>query len=377
MRARGKQTPLLFMVALLVFATIAQSFQANTSYAASQIINRKLTLKANGTNGGSAAGVASNHEYTFQLASTTSLGSIQFQYCTAAAGTCTAPPGLSTSGATIGSNTGGNTGFVNITSTAANNVYVARASASAGSTASTVIQLNGVTNPTASNTSFYVRINTFTSLNTTGTAIDTGNVAASTADPIVLTGTMPESLIFCTGGTVNANCTTTTSASITFSQLFSPTATSTANSQMAASTNAGTGYTITVNGATMTSGANSITAMTTAATAASTVGSSRFGMNLRANTTSTSTPAVGTDLTAASNGTDLKGQALTGYGTVDTFKFTSGDSVANSAYDGSTNLTLGPTNSQVYTATYIVNVSGIQQPGTYTTTLTYICTPTF
>jgi hypothetical protein len=100
-------------------------------------------------------------------------------------------------------------------------------------------------------------------------------------------------------------------------------------------------------------------------------------MNLRANTTATSTVAVGTDLTAASDGVNLKGQALGGYSTVDQFKFVSGDSVANSAYDGASNNTLGPTNSQVYTASYAVNVAGNQLAGTYTTTLTYICTPTF
>lgn len=364
------------MAAVFALATVVQAFHFDTTYAA-QITARKLTLKANGSNGGSTAGVAANHEYTFSLASTTSLGSIKFEYCTTAAATCTAPAGLTTSGATIGANTGGNTGFTTISNPTANTSYVARASASAGSTTATVVQLNGVTNPTAVNTSFYVRISTYTALNATGAPIDTGVVAASTAEPIVLTGIMPESLIFCTGATVNANCTVTTPGTISFGTLFSPSATSTATSQMAASTNAGTGYIITVNGGTMTSGSNTIPAMAAAATAASTVGTSSFGMNLRANTTGTSTPAAGADITAASNGTDLKGQPLAGYNTVDTFKFVSGDSVANSAYDGSSNTTLGPTNSQVYTATYIVNVSGIQVAGTYTTTLTYICTPTF
>jgi hypothetical protein len=95
-------------------------------------------------------------------------------------------------------------------------------------------------------------------------------------------------------------------------------------------------------------------------------------MNLVLNTTTTSTVAVGADISAPSNGTDLRGQALAGYDTPDVFKYVSGDTVANSAYT-----VAGPTNSQVYTASYIVNVAGNQLAGTYTTTLTYVCTSTF
>jgi hypothetical protein len=101
-------------------------------------------------------------------------------------------------------------------------------------------------------------------------------------------------------------------------------------------------------------------------------GISQFGMNLKANTTTTSNPAVGTEVAPAANGTNFKGQAVTGYNTVDTFKFTSGDTIANSADGGA-----GPTDPQIFTVSYIVNVSGSQTAGTYTTTLTYICTPTF
>jgi hypothetical protein len=73
------------------------------------------------------------------------------------------------------------------------------------------------------------------------------------------------------------------------------------------------------------------------------------------------------------NGTNYKGQSLTGYDTAGTFKFTtSGDTIANSANGGA-----GPTDVQLYTASYIANVSGGQPIGTYTTTLTYICTATF
>jgi hypothetical protein len=145
---------------------------------------------------------------------------------------------------------------------------------------------------------------------------------------------------------------------------------------MAASTNAGSGYVITVNGPTLTSGSNTVSAINSSA---SVKGVSQFGLNLKLNTTATSTIAVGTEVAVASNGTNYRGQAVgtaqgytNNYNTVDSFSFTSGDPVANSG-----NATLGGSDAQIYTVSYIVNVPGSQPAGTYTSTLTYICTPTF
>jgi hypothetical protein len=345
---------------------------------AAQITLRSLTLQAGATDGGSKAGGVVNHLFTFTLPNTTggNVGSIKFLYCTTAAGGCTTPTGLVTTSATMGTQTGA-TGFT--LNTATNGApYVTRTAASVTAGTAVTYQLLSVTNPTANNSSFYVRITSYTGTDGATGPVDNGTVAASTAEPIVLSGVMPESLIFCTGATVTLNCASSTSGVISFDRLFSPTDTAVALSQMAASTNAERGYSITVNGATLTSGSNTITAM--AAQALGTKGNSEFGMNLRANTTTTSTPAFGTELSPASNGTALKGQANTGYHTIDQFKFVSGDSVANSSSTGTlgtVGAAPGPTNSQVYTASYIVNVSGIQPPGTYTTTLTYICTALF
>lgn len=95
-------------------------------------------------------------------------------------------------------------------------------------------------------------------------------------------------------------------------------------------------------------------------------------MNLKLNTTATSTVAVGAEVTPTPDGTDLRGQAQTGYNTVDQFKFVTGETVAASNNGGA-----GPTNAQLYTVSYIVDVAGNQLSGTYTTTLTYICTATY
>jgi hypothetical protein len=347
---------------------------SNKTVSAATLTARSLTLQAGATDGGSKPNGVVKHLFSFTTATTANIGSIGFLYCTTAGGACVTPSGLVTTSATLGNQTGA-TGFT-IVNTTNGEPYITRSAASINSGTAVTYRLDSVTNPTAPNSSFYVRITTYTSTDITTGATDNGTVAASTATQIVLTGTMPESLIFCSGGTISNNgggipdCSTATSGAISFNQLFSPADTATATSQMAASTNAGSGYSITVNGTTLTSGSNTVTAMGSAV--AGVRGTSQFGMNLVTNTTTTSNPAVGANVAPSANGTNYKGQALTGYNTGDTFKFVTGDSVANSATSGA-----GPSDIQTYTVSYIVNVNGAQAIGTYTTTLTYICTATF
>lgn len=358
---------------VLVFASSLSAYQA-VNVDAAQITTRSLSLIAgDGGDGGSLPGGTVKHQFAFTIPSSDDVGSITFEYCTIAVQeACFGPTGLDSSTATFGGETGA-TGF-SIQAQTTNSVTLARASASAA-TGAVSYTLDDVVNPTTPNETFFARISTYASLDGSGTAIDTGTVAASTANPIVLSGIMPESLIFCTGETISLNagipdCSTATSGLISFNQLFSPTDTATATSQMAASTNALSGYSITVNGPTLTSGSATIPAMT--APALGTRGVSQFGMNLAVNTVLTSTPAVGAAITPVSDGVNLKAQPAADYATADTFKFASGEVVADSSNGGA-----GPTNSQLYTASYMANVAGNQLAGTYTTTLTYICTPTF
>jgi hypothetical protein len=360
----------IFAALLLVGVSLFPLFQPENAYAA-QITARRLTLQPFGANGGSQVSVETHHFFEFTVPGGNTVGSILFLYCTSAAGACTTPSGLDTDdGDVVLGSQSGITGFtlVNATNGAP---YLTRTAAAVGANVASSYQLQEIINPSAENTTFYVRISTYTSTDTTGSPLDTGVVAASTTRQIVLTGTMPESLVFCTGETVTVNCGTINGGgSITFNDLFSPTITRYATSQFAASTNAGAGYQITVRGPTMTSGANTITAIGGTA-AASATGTGQFGMNLRANTT----PGIGTDVTPASGAATLQAQPTTNFDTPDQFAFSAGTDniIANSDDDG----TSGPTDSQVYTAAYIVNVSGSQPAGTYTTTLTYVCTPTF
>ncbi len=365
-----------------MLVTISPIF-AQPAAQAAQITNRSLTLQtdpsASTPVGGSDPGGTVDHAFSFTLPTSAPIQSIEFQYCTAistsdSCPTGSVPTGLSTTAVTdtLGS---GLSGFTTLNDATNGTIYISDATAytPAANTAETVT-FNGVVNPTATNTTFFVTISTWDSTTPGTNPVDSGNVAASTASQIVLTGIMPESLVFCTGATITEtsgipDCSTATSGNIAFPMLFSPSATAYVTSQMAASTNANHGYVITITGSPPTSGSNTISSMSTATT--STVGSSQFGLNLEVNTT----PAVGTAITPASDGVNYFAYPETGYNTANTFKFTSGDTVANSGY--STGSPTKATDAQIYTVSYIVNVPGDQPPGTYTSTLTYICTPTF
>jgi len=392
------------LLATLYFSSLF--FFGNVS--AAQITNRSLTLQANGSDGPDAdtipdgpsepAGL-SNHFFKFTVPTAGNIGSIKFEYCTTPSGpsnpACTHPAGVSTTGGGVTLDETGSaaTGFT-LNNTTNGAPYITRTAASVSANAVLQFKLSGVTNPDGTscggsapqnnNCTFYVRITTYDAAALGGSAVDTGTVAASTAQQIVLSGYMPESLIFCTGGTVSTtsgvpDCSTATSGVISFNQSFSPSDTAWAVSQMAASTNANSGYTITYSGPTLTSGSNTVSPMTSATT--STRGLSQFGLNLVANDGSAyaNAPNVtgSADLAPASSGTH-QGKVTASYnagGTHNgTFKFTtSGDVLANSDFSGSA----GPSDSQIYTVSYIVNANGAQPVGTYTTTLTYVCTATF
>jgi hypothetical protein len=397
----------------LLVGVVAQAIPTGTASAAQIPTPRSLTLMAgtdgpdadNLPDGGSQPGGHVNHLFDFTIPTDGNVGSIKFQYCTTAApvpnGTgCIAPAGIDVSGAALGNEAGvtGFTGMDKVTEDDANDsvlntVILEKTPAGAVSGAPVVsYRLDNIINPSSAMT-FFVRISTYPTSDGSGPATDTGTVAAATSTQIKLTGTMPESLVFCAGAAVNLtngvpDCGTVTTGDVAFDRLFSPTDTALATSQMAASTNAQQGYAITVNGTTLTSGSNTITGMSS--NSISKHGVSQFGMNLVANdgTAYTNAPNLSdmsaalepnaADVSLASDGVSLNGRAYTGYdagGAHDgTFQFNDGDVVADSGY--STGTPIG-SDSQIFTVSYIANVPGNQPAGSYTTTLTYICTPTF
>lgn len=320
---------------------------------AAQITSRKLTLS-------NSAGAGSGVTYTFNFTvpSSTVLQSMQAQVCTTASGTCTTPTGFVNSSSTLASqptNLGDASGWTVSTATAGS-LRLSKSGNSAAPTGSQTVVFGNVTNPTAQNTTFYARITTYSDA-AWSSAVDTGTVAASTAQQITLSGTMDESLVFCTGTSITGtNCGTVAGTSVNFGT-FSSTSASTGTSVMAASTNGGTGYAITVNGATLTSGGNTISAL--ASQTASSTGTEQFGLNLRDN----ATPNVGSDPSGSGGGS-----YNANYGTADQFRFVTGDTVASSG---------GATDANAFTVSYLVNVGGATEAGTYTATMTYIATATF
>jgi len=122
---------------------------------------------------------------------------------------------------------------------------------------------------------------------------------------------------------------------------------------MAASTNSGSGYNITVNGNTLTSGANTINPIGAAA-APPTTGTEQYGINL------TYTGGSGTATAPYNDATLPYTYAF------DTAAFP--DEVASSA---------GASADTTYSVYYVANIAGATEAGSYTSTLTYIATGNF
>ncbi|MDB5179630.1 MAG: hypothetical protein JWN12_262 [Candidatus Saccharibacteria bacterium] len=340
-------------VSILVVAAAPALAIAGVADAA-QMTGRSVTLS---TSAPAATGVTYALS-TAALPTTTAVKSLQIQFCTTPSGACTTPSGFSASSSTLASQPtglGAATGWT-VNAATAGSLRIVNASNATTTSGAVTTTWNGVVNPTATNTTFYGIITTYSDAAWT-TPLDSGTVALSTATQIQVALTVGEALTFCAGTSITGQNCGTIAGNIVSLGNGSTTATASGTSVLAASTNATSGYSITVNGATLTSGANTITAL--ASGAASTVGTKQFGLNLVNN----STPSVGT----AVSGTGTGG-AATNYGTTNTFRFGTGETIA----------TVGvPTNANTYTVSYIANVDGVTPPGSYASNLTYIATANY
>ncbi len=344
----------IYLLIALVLALVALQSVFNAKVSAAQITARKVTLSNS-----AGAGTGVTYTFNFTVPTATVIQSMQAQVCTTASGACSTPSGFLNNTSTLVSqptNLGDASGWTVNTSTAGS-LRIANSGNVAAPTGAQTVVFGNVTNPTAQNTTFFARISTFSDAAWT-TSIDTGTVAASTAQAISLSATVDETLTFCTGtsGVTTSSCAGATGSAVALGTLTAST-TGTGLSQMGVGTNGGGGYAITVNGATLTSGGNTITAL--AAQTASTVGTEQFGLNLRDN----ATPNIGADPDGAGTGTP------TGtYNTVDQFRFVTADSVASKGASESF---------RRYQVAYIANIDTATEAGTYTATMTYIATATF
>ena len=303
-------------------------------------------------------GAVANHNFTFTVPSTTSIGSIAFEYCTNSPldyVPCVAPAGLNVAAATLASQTG-NTGFsISAPDTTANRLVVTRPVA-AGAVGPTTLNFTDIINPSTASQTSYVRLATFNSTDGSGAANDIGAVALSTVVGFEVSAYVPPYLTFCVGVFVTVNCNSVTGFKVDVGEL-QTTLAATASMQFSGATNDPTGFTTYLNGFTMTSGNNIITALSS--NAGSVPGTSQFGLNLRANTI----PAGGLDPVGA--GTSA---ATAAYGTANSFRFVNGEAITNSPTS---------TDFKLFTATYIVNVGSGQAPGVYATTMTFTAVAAF
>ena len=379
----------LTVVVMTIFPLLnAFYWDVETAYAA-RLTSRSLTLEQNGgaTNGtgGSAPGGLANHHFKFTVPTSTTVKSVGFLYCTTPDGSCTTPSGLSTTSAAFSFVAGGTSGWT-LNNTTNGAPYIHDATGANLTTANSGVQeirLTGITNPNTSapNQAFYVRITTYTGSDGATGPTDDGVVAASVADTIVVTGTMPEYLLFCSGGTVTSDCVTVTSGAISFNADFTPSTSVYTTSEFSAATNASSGYTIVATGTTLkntTSGGGETIPVVggTATSVAGDAGVSHFGINTVANTT----PSVGAAPGSYNTANHLY-QPTVNFGTANSYALdlTTPATIAKSDNNGSSGGTGTPlpTYGQVVTVSYFANVSQIQAPGTYKAYINYVCTPTF
>lgn len=338
----------ILAVLLLLFAVMFVPAQVS----AAQLTSRKVTLES------SAPSATTGHNYAFTIATTNNVGSIIFEYCTTASGGCTGPTGLDVDSVTLDAQTGASGFAVDATETTTNKIVIDRTPASISASQAVTYDFGSAVNSSTANQTFFVRISTTDAADGGGSTVDTGVVAGSTAAQITLQGTIDETLTFCTGtsGVSTSSCSGATGSSVSFGT-FSASATSTGTSQIGAGTNAQSGYVITINGATLTSGGNTISALATQT--ASSTGSEQFGLNLKDNTT----PNVGAEPDGAGDAAPHAN-----YGTADQFRFVTGDTVATDSDSDSF---------RRFTVSYIVNIANSSEAGIYNATMTYICTATF
>lgn len=213
--------------------------------------------------GDSRAGVETLHRFQFVTPSTTNIETIEFEYCTTASGTCTAPTGMElTATPTLGSVAGiGGSSYTaagtNGTCTGSGNtdctITLTVGTPGAQSAGSTVIVpvTSGITNPTAADTTYFVRITTLDSNPATIDGPTSVAFAILTSTSIAVSATVDPNLTFTVAavastGTVNGATTTvtTTTNTIPFGTLVAGTPSIGAH-DITVTTNAGSGYTVT------------------------------------------------------------------------------------------------------------------------------------
>jgi hypothetical protein len=338
-------------IGFVFFAIVVGHFLTPPAYGA-LLGNRSMKLSSNDI------GATTDYLLSFDLSTAGPLGSISIQFCAndpLPNDSCTVPGGFSDSAAILADQTGPGGFSIDTADSGVNKLILTRPQTNVPVSAASY-HFTGITNPSSPG-SYYVRVQTYASTNATGPGSDYGGIAIAIVNGLAISAEVPPYLIFCTGVTISdLNCATATGDYIDFGELSTSHASS-GSSQMLVATNAKSGYVISVDGTTLTSGTNSIAAL--APGDVSRPGTAQFGFNLRANTT----PKGGVDPTGPG-----AGQPDPLYNQPDTYRFAPADTLVSN---------IAPDDVRQFTASYIVNVPPTQAPGVYVSTLTYICLATF
>lgn len=318
---------------------------------AARLENRSIKI------GSSKTDAITSHTVSFTVPTAGNIGSIVFEYCSNTPIfelSCTPPAGLDVSLASMDSQSG-MTGFSVHGLTTANRLVITRAPAANSAFQPVVYDFGNIVNPSDADSATYVRISTFATDDGTGPSTDQGAVVFVVIPEFTVAAFVPPFLTFCAALSVSSNCATASGNFINLGEL-SKTKANFSTSQFAGATNDPGGYSTYLAGTTLSSGINTVPALTTPGT--SSPGTSQFGLNLVAN----SNPNIGQNRTGGGTATPSAG-----YGSPNQFKFENGIIAA----------TPNSTNFNVFTVSYLVNISNSQKPGIYTTTVTYIATAAF
>lgn len=336
----------------VVLAVVLAVIMATTpAFADMRLQDRSLYINS------SEPGATTFYRLSFRYMSAQPVGSVELLFCESPIPymPCQTPNGMDVSSANL-TQQSGETGY-SIGSRSTNRIVMSRV-ASQPTNPMSAYTLDGVVNPVDINQAFSVRIRTFNSTNATGPQVDFGTVRSQVIEGIELATQVPPMLIFCLAEEVSENCVTTNEVNYRDMGQLSPSATLTAQSQMAVGTNASGGFAIVANGAPLSAGNSVIKSPTQPTT--SQPGSNQFGINLVDN----SAPDIGNN----PEGDWQNAIVAADYNRPDHYKFVDGDVVAYSP-----NVSL----MKKFTVSYILNSSKDLRAGVYTTTINYIASGRF
>jgi hypothetical protein len=358
-----------------IVAMALTMFASGPAFAAAGVLGSRSAKLDN------SAGNAANVTATFLVTpgSAATIKGVKFSLCTSPllSVSCTSPAGATLAAATAGSQlkNGGAIGFPYAapTYTSTTDVCFTNATGNAfnGSTDTFTFPLQVIHLPTAINSEFYLREQTWSTADCTTTAVDFGGFAESTSQQLAVTASVQETITFCVGVTITTACTVVGSGAVPLTpNVMSTGAVSTATAKMSASTNATNGFIIQYLGSTFTdTTGDSIALAAATGTALGAPGTEIFGFNLVANSGG-NFGTVGAAFTGGSGNITIDPD----YATNNTIAYTtagSGSATSNVATAS------GPTVMANFTMSYAANIGALTKPGSYTSTQTFIATGTF